>query len=154
MQKNTRLSYLLRQAQLANTQQLDEVVKAFGLTPSQYMVLWIIKEHLDGVLSAALARRLGVAPQSSYEIVVGLERRGLIERSEDLGSRRVLRVRLTAKGAALLAKCDKEVARFEQRFLEDLSPDESQTLHELLVRIIRSNREKLASDSLVASSAR
>ena len=154
MQKNTRLSYLIRQAQLANSQQLDEVVKEFGLTPSQYMVLGIVKEHREGVFSAALARRLGVAPQSSYEIVVGLERQGLIERTEHLGSRRVLRVGLTSKGTTLLAKCEKEVGRFEQQFFGALSTEEVAALRELLIRVIRTNREKVAAESLVASGTR
>ena len=60
-----RLSYLLRQTQLANHQHLDRVLQEFGLTPSQYTVLGIVSDHPEGIFSAALARRLGVAPQSS-----------------------------------------------------------------------------------------
>jgi DNA-binding MarR family transcriptional regulator len=154
MLKNALLSYLLRQAQLANYQQLDEIVQEFGMTPSQYMVLGIVREHRTGVSSAALAKRLGVAPQSSYEIVAGLERQGLIRRTEDLGARRVLRVCLTAKGSALLVKCDRDVARFEGRFFAGLSADETNVLRELLTRVIRDSREKAASDSLAVASAR
>ena len=149
-----RLSYLLRQAQVALAQQLSEVLQEFGLTPSQYTVLSIVKEHPEGISSAALARRLGVAPQSSNEIVGSLERMDLIRRAEDSGHRRILLVCLTSKGAALLAKCDKHVDRFEQKFYGGLSSAEQALLRKLLVTVIRDNREKIAADSLGALSAR
>jgi DNA-binding MarR family transcriptional regulator len=154
MVKGARLSYLLRQAQLANRQELDAVVQAFGLTPSQYMVLGIIEEHREGVSSAALARRLGVTPQSSYEMVIELERRGLIRRSEETGTRRILKMSLTPKGIALLRRCDKEVASFEERFYARLSPSEVETLRGLLTRLIRDNRERAVADSLAATGTR
>jgi len=144
--KGARLSYLMRQAQLALSQQLTEVLQAFGLTPSQYMVLSIVNEHPEGIFSAALARRLGVTPQSSNEIIAGLERMELVGRDEDPSYRRVLRV--TAKGAALLGKCEKQVDRFETEFYGALSATEQSQFRRFLTAILRSNREKLATASL------
>jgi DNA-binding MarR family transcriptional regulator len=149
-----RLSYLMRQAQLANFQQLDTVVRAFGLTPSQYIVLSVVKEHREGVSSAILARRLGVTPQSSHEIVAELERRQLIDRTEDAAHRRILKVTLTAAGAALLQKCDKEVEPFERRFFAPFSTEEQAIFRRLLERLIRDSREKAASDTLVGFGTR
>lgn len=154
MLKGARLSYLLRQVQVALGQQLGEVLQEFGLTPSQYTVLSIVNEHQEGISSAALARRLGVAPQSSNELVASLERLDLIRRDEDPGFRRVLRAGLSAKGAALLAKCDKQIDRFEQRFYGGLSATEQTQLRKALVTLIRNSREKAASDSLGALGAR
>lgn len=154
MVKGARLSYLLRQAQLANRQELDAIVQAFGLTPSQYMVLGIIEEHREGISSAMLARRLGVTPQSSYEMVAELERHGLIRRSEEGGARRILKTCLTSKGTALLRRCDKEVASFEERFFARLLPNEIEMLRGLLTRIVRDNRERAGADSLAATGTR
>jgi DNA-binding MarR family transcriptional regulator len=112
-------------------------------------VLSVVKEHRDGVSSAALARRLGVTPQSCHEIVAGLERRALIRRAEDAASRRGLKVTLTAEGAALLQRCEKTVDTFERRFFASMSGDEQTRLRRLLERLIRDNREKAAADSLV-----
>ncbi len=154
MPKNALLSYLLRQTQLCNYQQLDEVVQVFGLTPSQYIVLSVVDEHRDGVFSSALARRLGVTPQSCHEIVTGLEQRGLIRRVEDAAYRRMLRVSLTAKGATLLNKCNKDVERFEARFFGGLSAAETTAFRAMLTRIIRDSRENSAADSLEAPAPR
>ena len=149
-----RLSYLLRQAQLTNMQSLDPVLQAFGLTTAQYIVLSVVKEHREGVSSATLARRLGVTPQSSHEIVAGLERRKLIQRAENLASRRILQATLTAAGISLVQKCDKEVDAFERRFFAALSADEQTGLRDLLERVIRDNREKTASESLLGFGTR
>ena len=154
MPRPARLSYLLRQTQVAVGQQLGDVLQEFGLTPSQYTVLSIINEHPDGMFSAALARRLGVAPQSSNEVVASLERLDLIRRDEDPGYRRILRVGLTAKGTALLAKCDKLVDRFEQRFYGGLSAAEQALLRKMLAALLREARTKIAADSLGELGAR
>ncbi len=147
-----RLSYLLRQTQLANFQHLDSVVEAFNLTPSQYIVLSVVKEHREGVSSAMLARRLGVAPQSSHEIVAGLERRGLVQRSADGAARRGLKVTLTGTGATLVQKCDKTVELFEQQFFAPLSREEQTLLRGVLERLIRASREKAAAETLMGFS--
>jgi DNA-binding MarR family transcriptional regulator len=136
MPARPRSSYLLRQAQLANYRELDKILRVFGLTPSQYMVMGIIDDHPEGIFSAALARRLGVAPQSGYEIIAGLERRGLVRRAEDVAARRVLMACLTPKGAALLEKCERAVERFERRFFSALSPAELTRLRALLARLM------------------
>jgi len=149
MARAPRLSYMLRQAQLANFRQLDEVVQVFGLTPSQYIVLSVVKEHREGVSSATLARRLGVTPQSCHEIVAGLARRQLIHRAEDAASRRRLKVTLTTAGASLLQRCEKAVDSFERRFFAAFSAEEQTMLRRLLGRLIRDNRERAATDALV-----
>jgi DNA-binding MarR family transcriptional regulator len=154
MAKAPRLSYLMRQAQLANVQHLDAVVRVFGLTPSQYIVLSVVHEHRDGVSSAALARRLGVTPQSSHEIITGLERRGLVQRAEDTAFRRVLKVTLTATGATLLRKCDADVEAFEQRFFAPFSRSDQAEFRRMLECLIRDSREKAVADTLVGFSAR
>ncbi len=154
MLKGARLSYLLRQTQMALSQQLSEVLQEFGLTPSQYTVLSIVNEHREGIFSAALARRLGVAPQSSNEIVASLERLDLIRRDEDPGYRRILRVGLTAKGTALLKQCDRQVDRFEQHFYAGLAAAEQALLKKMLMTIVRDSREKIATDSLSAPGLR
>lgn len=137
MPTRPRSSYLLRQAQLANYRELDKVLREFGLTPAQYMVMGIIDDHPEGIFSAALARRLGVAAQSGYELVAGLERRGLIRRAENVAARRVLMAGLTPKGAALLERCERVVERFELRFFSLLSSDEMAQLRALLARLMR-----------------
>ena len=147
MPQHARLSYLVRQAQLATYQQLDQALRGFGLTPTQYTVLAILSRRGESLSSAALARRLGVAPQSANEIVATLGARQLVRRT-DAENRRTRRLQLTPKGRNLLAQCDAEVDRFEQAFFGALTAPEREVLRKLLVRVIAADRSAQAAVSL------
>jgi 4'-phosphopantetheinyl transferase len=72
-----------------------------GLTMQQFRVLLLIAG--DGPLAHGdLAQSLGVGLATVTGLVDRLEARGLAERTEDPGDRRVRLVRLSAEGAALL----------------------------------------------------
>jgi DNA-binding MarR family transcriptional regulator len=151
MSQQARLSYLVRQIQLATYQQLDQVLRAFGLTPTQYTVLAILNRRGENLSSAELARRLGVTPQSANAIVWTLDAQQLVRRTDAGDNRRVRGLQLTPKGRALLARCDAEVDRFEQAFFGELTAPEQETLRGLLVRVIVADRRSHASASLVAA---
>jgi DNA-binding MarR family transcriptional regulator len=153
MPQHARLSYLVRQAQLATYQQLDQVLRGFGLTPTQYTVLAILSRRGERLSSAALARRLGVAPQSANEIVASLGAQQLVRRT-DTENRRTRQLQLTSKGRNLLARCDAEVDRFEQAFFGALTAAEREALRELLVRVIAADRSAQATAALAVPSAR
>jgi DNA-binding MarR family transcriptional regulator len=153
MPQHARLSYLVRQAQLATYQQLDQVLRGFGLTPTQYTVLAILSRRGESLSSAALARRLGVAPQSANEIVASLGAQQLVRRT-DTENRRTRQLQLTSKGRNLLARCDAEVDRFEQAFFGALTAAERGALRELLVRVIAADRRAQATAALVVPPAR
>jgi DNA-binding MarR family transcriptional regulator len=148
MPQHARLSYLVRQAQLATYQQLDQALRGFGLTPTQYTVLAILSRRGESLSSAALARRLGVAPQSANEIVATLGAQQLVRRTDDAGNRRTRQLQLTPKGRNLLARCDAEVDRFEQAFFGALTAPEREVLRELLVRVIAADRGAQATAAL------
>src|SRR5258707_15611811 len=96
MPQHARLSYLVRQAQLATYQRLDQALRGFGLTPAQYTILAILSRGGESLSSAALARRLGVTPQSANEIVATLSMQYLRseEHTSELQSRQYLVCRL------------------------------------------------------------
>jgi DNA-binding MarR family transcriptional regulator len=147
MPQHARLSYLVRQAQLATYQQLDQALRGFGLTPTQYTVLAILSRRGESLSSAALARRLGVAPQSANEIVATLGAQQLVRRT-DAENRRTRQLQLTPKGRNLLARCDAQVDRFEQAFFGALTAPEREVLREFLVRVIAADRGAQATAAL------
>ena len=149
MPSQARLSYLLRQVQLASYQRLDAVLREFGLTPTQYMVLGIFDRRSEGLSSAALARWLGVTPQSANEIVATLVGQLLLNRKEDAENRRIRQVQLTAKGRSLLARCDESVDRCEDSFYAALSAEERATLRKLFTRLLLDSRKQTATASLI-----
>jgi DNA-binding MarR family transcriptional regulator len=140
MPQHARLSYLVRQTQLATYRELDQALRDFGLTPAQYTALAILSRRGESLSSADLARRLGVTPQSANEIVATLGAQQLVSRAEDATDRRARQLQLTPKGRALLARCDAEVDRFEQAFFGALSAPERDVLRQLLVKVVAVDR--------------
>src|SRR5215475_4849476 len=146
--QHARLSYLVRQAQLATYQRLDRALRGFGLTPAQYTVLAILSRRGETLSSAALSRRLGVSPQSANEIVATLRALGLVHRTQGAANRRIRRLGVTLRGRNLLVQCDAAVDRFEEALFCVLAAPERETLRRLLIRVIAADRAAQAAESL------
>jgi MarR family transcriptional regulator, lower aerobic nicotinate degradation pathway regulator len=144
--QHARLSYLVRQAQLATYQRLERTLRDFALTPAQYTVLAILSRRGESLSSAALSRRLGVSPQSANEIVASAL--GLLRRTQGAENRRVRRLELTLRGRNLLVQCDAEVDRFEEALFGVLAAPERETLRRLLIKVIAAERSAQATEPL------
>jgi DNA-binding MarR family transcriptional regulator len=137
MTKTTRTSYLIRRAQLLVYTNLTECLRAYGLTPIQYMMLSLSRRGGE-MSSADLARRFAIAPQSVNEMIAVLQRKKLIARRPTTDNRRILRISLTPEGKQLLRKCDRQVDRMEKRLFAHLSQIELTALRVGLVALIGS----------------
>ena len=92
------------------TQRLAEALKPFGLTPSQYNVLRILRgAGTDGSRCGEIAERLGAHDPDVTRLLDRLERAGLVTRARDADDRRVVRTKITAGGLALLKRADSPV---------------------------------------------
>ncbi len=143
----TRTIYLIRQTQLATYQRLEEEFRSLGVTPAQYTVLSICSRRGDRLSSADLSRRIGISPQSVNELITALEQKQLVLREEAQENRRILRIKVTAGGLTLLAKCDRAVDRIEGELFQDLSGKELSALRGALVKILGSVRTKALAES-------
>ncbi|MFG1648068.1 MarR family winged helix-turn-helix transcriptional regulator [Amycolatopsis sp. NPDC049252] len=121
--------YLVKRLELAIRALLDDALRPLGLTTLQYTALTVL-EASGALSSAQLARRSFLRPQTMHEMVLALEKRGLIERTPKADNKRVLLANLTAAGRALLAACAPAVGEVEQELLADLSPGRRATFRE------------------------
>jgi len=126
-------TYLVKQVESAIRARLDAALRRHEVTTVQYTALTVL-QHRGDLSSAQLARRSFVRPQTMHEVVVGLERQGLIEREPSADRRHVLLARLTPKGQQKLAECRSDVNLIEQEMVEDLTDAEQATLRSLLER--------------------
>lgn len=115
-----RLTYLIKRLEMAERARMEEVLQPLGVTLHQYTALSVL-ERRGGLSSAQLARRNFVTPQASNQLVVLLERQGLIERRADTGNRRILRMWLTDDGERMLSACHRAVDEIEARMLSVLT---------------------------------
>lgn len=133
--------YLLNQASLAVRSQLEAALRDLQMTGIQYTILATINEH-EGISSAELSRRFFVTAQTTNEIINGLEQRGLIVRKEDPANKRILRMKLTAKGRKLHQQCDKIADRIETAAFEWIDRRDYENLREGLRMLLRGLRER------------
>jgi DNA-binding MarR family transcriptional regulator len=87
-----------------------------------------------------------VSPQSANEVLLAVERKGLVVRSAHPAHGRILQTRLTAKGRRVLASCDERVADVETRMVVGLSSTQQQALRRALLDCIHALDGGLASD--------
>lgn len=92
-----------------------------GLTPAQHQLLLAIRGHEDsrGPTIGDVASYLFLRHHSAVGLVDRAESAGLVERTEDQDDRRVVRLRLTGKGEAILAG----LARVHMEELRRLAPE-------------------------------
>jgi DNA-binding MarR family transcriptional regulator len=134
-----RTIYLVKMLDIAVRAGLEQRLQEFQLTGAQYTVLSLLSTR-DNLSSADLSRRFLVTPQSMNEMIMALERKGLVSRQEDEGNRRILRVKLTPHGQAILKKCDKQVDSLEAELFGALDPDALTALRDTMNTVIASHR--------------
>ena len=131
-----RLSYVVARLERAIRAEINERVKPHGLTTLQYTTLSILER--GGQLSnAQLARRAYMTPQSMYEVIEALEKKGLVGRTPHPNHRRVFPAALTAKGRKVLAACNAAIDELEEQMLADLTPHQARSLANGLVSAVR-----------------
>jgi DNA-binding MarR family transcriptional regulator len=110
---------------------IAEAVAPHGLSVSQYTALSVLNAR--GALSnAQLAERSFISPQAANEMVKAMEEHGWLLREPHPSHGRILHLKLTPRGTALLSQCDAAVDQVEAELLKDLLPGEREDLQRLL----------------------
>ncbi len=128
------IAYLLRQAQGAVRQALDQALAKAGLTSPQYLVLNLLDAYA-GASGADLARIAHLTPQTINGIVKNLLRDGLITRTDHETHGRVLRTQLTRAGKARLAQCKHHADAIEEKISALLDAKSEQLVRRWLVDV-------------------
>ena len=127
MAQEPRVSYVVARLERALRREISERVQPYGMTVPQYTTLSVLRSR-SGLSNAQLARRSYITPQTMSEVIVALEEKKLVERAPDPGHRRILRIKVTAKGRRLLARCDTALEELEEQMLSELSEEERSRL--------------------------
>ena len=125
------VTLLLREVQVATRQALEEALRDAGLTVSQANVLTELA-YGKARSNAELARIHSVTPQTMIEILVSLERRGLISRMNQPDGGRAMPAELTREGHARVLTVHRAMRSVEERLLSPLSRDDVSRLRRLL----------------------
>lgn len=128
-------TWLLGQASIQGHRLIGERMHAAGVTSRSYYALLVALAESGPTSQADLGRRIGLDRSDVTAAVTDLEERGYLERTPDPADRRRNLVHLTDSGRTFLAELDKEVVAAQEELLAPLSPEERETLIEMLGRV-------------------
>lgn len=97
------VGYNVRRAELHMRQAFDRGVGTCGLRPSEFSILVLIDSNSQ-VTQTDLGGTLSIKRPNMVVLIEGLERRGLVVRTEHEHDRRMHTLRLTPKGKSLLGE--------------------------------------------------
>lgn len=135
--KPTGIAYLIGRLDHVLSRRLRDSLGVLGLTAAQYTALSVL--HTQQQLSnAQLAERSMISPQAANEMVKAMEGKGWIARQPDAHHGRIIHLRLTDEGSALLRAGDLAVAELERNMLAELDAGQCGELHAQLRALLRS----------------
>ena len=112
---------------------VGEALKPYGLTPTQYNALRILRgAGDDGLCRNEVGERMVAIVPDATRLLDRLDQMGLVTRSREGTDRRFVRSRLTAPGRQLVDSLDAVMTELHARHLGHLGEDRLRTLVELL----------------------
>ncbi|HKP78263.1 MAG TPA: MarR family transcriptional regulator [Phenylobacterium sp.] len=133
---DAQIGFVLRLAQVAVFKDLIDVLRPFGLRPTDFSVLLVIKAT-PGLKQQAVGEALSIQRPNLVTIIDQLEGRGLVRRGATPGDRRSYALALTAEGEAMLAEARKAHALHAERVNAAIGDIDKQMVLEALSRIAR-----------------
>ncbi len=130
------IAYLVGRLDHVLNRRIREALAPLDVTAAQYTALSVLDSH-GQMSNARLSERSMVSPQSANEMVKHMQARGWIERESDATHGRIIHIRLTPKGQALLKACDAAVVAIEKAMLAELEESRFAPLHAELRAMVR-----------------
>ena len=125
------LGLLVKETQAALHLRMDEALRPLGLSVPQYVCLQTLRDA-PGITGSELARRTFVSRQALNVLLQGLERRGLVLRSDEPGPRRERAAVLTRAAAILVTRARAAVAVVVEDMTRTLEPARRDDLRAML----------------------
>lgn len=116
---------------IALRQARARTVERDGLSLSQYELLRALTGD-QGLPVGQLAKGAGVGGPSATQMLDGLERLGLVERSRPATDRRTVIISLTDEGRRWVERKRRQIAARRRRLFDSLTPEERQQAERLL----------------------
>ncbi len=133
-----RPGFMIRRAHQIATSVFVDMCRDSELTPSQYGALYVL-EHRGPSDQTAIARLVGLDRSTTGLVIRGLVRRGLVDKRPSAADRRASALTLSARGRAVLKKCEPQAAAAKKALLVAFTPAERREFLRLLKKFTTAN---------------
>ncbi|WP_371782532.1 MarR family winged helix-turn-helix transcriptional regulator [Streptosporangium subroseum] len=131
------VGYALAGATRAHRAEMQRRMAEHGLHLGQELLIVDLHQH-PGTTQAELVQRIGMEQPTIAKAITRMERTGFVERAADPGDRRVIRLRLTEQGEAVVEAVVTAWAEVEGSAVTGLTPADVDQLTRLL-NLVRDN---------------
>ena len=122
----------------ALTDQVEDLLKPYGISSTQYNVLRILRGAGEtGLPTLEIAQRMIERTPGITRLLDRLEDKGLVSRERSKDDRRLVLVRITKVGRDLIARLDGPFDALDEKVLSEFDQAELRTLVRLLERLHR-----------------
>lgn len=143
--KQFRFGYLVHDVSRIRRTVMDQVMRPYGITRSQWSVLSALSRGgNDGMMQVDLARLMEVGKVTVGGLVDRLEASGHVERRADATDRRAKRVFITEQGFRVIRLMVAVSTKVNRRILKGLTPAEVQTVEKALMQVKHNLKEVAA----------
>ncbi len=119
------------------SQDAEQLVKAYGLTGTQYNVLRILRgAEPAGLPCKGIGDRMISHDPDMTRLLDRMDKRGLITRERQTDDRRVIKTRITAQGLDILKKIDTPIQELHKRQFLHMGATRLKTLAAALEEVI------------------
>lgn len=120
----------------AMLQEMVDVLRPFGLSPTQYNVLRILRSAGDsGVTCKDIGARMIARDPDITRLLDRLERRNLLTRNRAKEDRRFVAIRITPGGLELLRELDAPIERKQLALMQHMGKEQLHSTVELLEQL-------------------
>ena len=130
--------FLLWHISISWRSSIELVLKALGLTHPQFVVLattgWLTRNN-ELMTQIAIGKMAGLDPNTTSQVIKGLEQRSLIKR-EQSSDGRAKNVSLTEKGAEILSQALPAVEKADSEFFNVLATNDRASLLVLFQKLM------------------
>ncbi|QYJ84871.1 MarR family transcriptional regulator [Shewanella mesophila] len=130
------LGYLVSHLNIELQKAFDERLKRYELDIKLWPVLFALWQE-EGITQTELSKRCDVANYTMTRLLDQLQVQGLITRHQEADNRRAFQIFLTDTAKALEQDLTREAEWINERFLANLTDEESITFIQLLNKINR-----------------
>ena len=124
---------------------IDTVLtKKAGITYQQFLVLAILDYKDNTGTVGSIADAIGRTQNTLSVIIDRMEKNGLVIKSRNMSDRRLVKVAMTNKGKQKLTETEKIGWGLVAEFVSPFSEDETKLMVQLIGRLEKSTREKIA----------
>jgi MarR family transcriptional regulator, lower aerobic nicotinate degradation pathway regulator len=130
-----RPGFLIRRLHQIHSAMFEEACAGMRVTPVQYSVLTVVG-RLPGIDQAGLAQEIGMDRSNATDVILRLERAGLLRRAAGEHDRRTRALHLTDDGTETLRRLDRVALRAHDELVEVLTPKQRQVFLRMLQRLV------------------